>query len=301
MRHSFLNPQEYSKHSRLQYEFAHKLIATAEIKPTDRILDIGCGDGKITADISKLTADGQVIGTDISAEMIHFATRLHASSHRNLGFMVMNAEINVFINQFDLVTSFCCLHWVRKQLDALKGIKKALVENGRALLLVPLRHEELYSAIESVLEYSKWRQFFIGFVNPHMFFTCPEYQKLLSDAGLKMETFDEQIMQYTFRTKEEMESFLKAWLPHIKQIPPSLHRDFMSDISQRYLTENNQTNTTKITLPLRMLHVHALNPKLVKKSHTSSTDKKTQMFFSEACANNPVNNHSSHIQLRSKL
>lgn len=267
MRHPFLNPSEYSRHSRLQYEFAHMMIKNAGIKPTDRILDIGCGDGKITADMANIVKQGQVIGTDISAQMIHFATRTYAQS--NLGFMVMDAEVNVFRKQFDLVTSFCCLHWVRQQLTALKGIKSALTDNGKAILLVPLRHEELYLAIESMVESEKWNQFFVGFVNPHIFFTREQYNQLLINAELSPQSLDEKIIPYTFRTKDEMERFLKAWLPHIKRLPENLHDEFMTDIGNKFLEQNPQANSATITLPLRMLQVQALQKTLTPVAQNS--------------------------------
>ena len=134
MKHAFANPDEYKEHSSLQYDFAHELIRDADIKETSRVLDIGCGDGKITANIASLASSGMVTGTDISLDMVSSATKEHVPSpNTNLGFMVMDAEENIFKKQFDFVTSFCCLHWVKNQLQALKGIKNALVENGQAM------------------------------------------------------------------------------------------------------------------------------------------------------------------------
>lgn len=277
MRHQFLNPSEYSRNSRLQYEFAHMMIRNTNIKPTDRILDIGCGDGKITADMAALVEQGQVIGTDISAQMIHFATRTYIQN--NLGFMVMDAEMNVFRKQFELVTSFCCLHWVRQQLTALKGIKSALVDDGRAALLVPLRHEELYSAIESVVESEKWRRFFTGFINPHIFFSKEQYNQLLIDAELSPLSLDEKIIPYTFRTKNEMERFLKAWLPHIKKLPEESHDEFMTDIGNKFLEQNPQETDVAITLPLRMLQVYALQKKLTPVAQDSLYETKSSALY----------------------
>jgi ubiquinone/menaquinone biosynthesis C-methylase UbiE len=273
------------------------MIRNAGIKPTDRILDIGCGDGKITADMANIVTQGQVLGTDISAQMIQFATRTYTQN--NLGFMVMDAEINVFRKQFELVTSFCCLHWVRRQLTALKGIKSALVDNGRAVLLVPLRHEELYSAIESVVGSEKWNQFFVGFVNPHVFFTKEEYNQLLIDAELSPLSLDEKITPYTFRTKDEMEKFLKAWLPHIKRLPNELHDEFMTDIGNKFLEQNPQESNSTITLPLRMLQAHALQKKQIPVVQASLYETKSSALYKKQIC------HTTHSEkqriLSSKL
>ena len=301
MRHPFLNPLEYSRHSKLQYDFAHTMLRACEIKPTDRILDIGCGDGKITADIAEIVKNGQVIGTDISQQMIHFATRAHTPRYGNLGFMVMNAELNVFRKQFDVVTSFCCLHWVRKQSDALKGIQLALVENGKALLLVPLRHQELYSAIEAVVDSKPWSPFFAGFTNPHMFFSRAQYKKLLLDSGMSPQTLDETTMQYTLRTKLEFEMFLKAWLPHIKMIPESLQNKFMDDIGNKYIESNPDfASDAGIGLPLRMLKVQAIKlaPCLSARQGLFSDKEHTLI---EKNTNQSNNSPTTLVRLTSKL
>ena len=65
MKNYFINPHEYKNHSKLQYDFAHHMITSSDIKNTDNVLDIGCGDGKITADIADIVYSGTAIGTDI--------------------------------------------------------------------------------------------------------------------------------------------------------------------------------------------------------------------------------------------
>ena len=257
MKHGFLNPTEYKRHSKLQYDFAHSMLKSTGINETDKILDIGCGDGKITADIARMVPCGRVIGIDISSQMIHYAIREHTpTTSDNLDFMVMDAETNVFRSQFNMVVSFCCLHWVKNQLSALKGIKAALVENGCAVLLVPLRHEELYTAIESVIESEKWRHYFTGYNNPHVFFTKEKYSALLDQAGLAPSLLEEKTMSYSFRTQVEMEMFLKAWLPHIRQIPLSQQDYFMRGIGNKFLSII-PASSAAITMPLRMLNVQA--------------------------------------------
>lgn len=299
MKHGFLNPTEYKRHSQLQYDFAHSMLKSTGIKETDKILDIGCGDGKITADIARMVPSGQVIGTDISSQMIHYATREHTpATSGNLGFMIMDAETNVFRSQFNLVVSFCCLHWVKNQLSALKGIKAALVENGKAVLLVPLRHEELYTAIESVVESEEWRHYFTGFNNPHVFFTKEKYSTLLDQAGLAPSLLEENTMSYSFRTQIEMEMFLKAWLPHILRIPSSRQDDFMRDIGNKFLSIVPAASSGAITMPLRMLKVQAYRPALSLRLATTSA-KSSLLFRPEP--SKPMHQERTSVKLMSKL
>ena len=198
-----------------------------------------------------------VIGTDISHTMISEAISEYEGIHPNLGFLVMDAERNIFFNQFDVITSFCCLHWVKAQLKALFGIKNALAKDGKAILLVPLRHEELYTSIEKTMTSSPWDKYFINFNNPHNFFTFDEYSSLLTEAGLKKQLFKKEIMCYEFDTKRQMELFLKAWLPHMHLIPFAEQNSFLSEVVTRF---NNiiSSNENNLSMPPTMLQVVAL-------------------------------------------
>ena len=54
------------------------------------VLDVGCGDGKITVELANLVPRGRVLGTDFSADMISHAKLTHNVS--NLEFQQLDAE-----------------------------------------------------------------------------------------------------------------------------------------------------------------------------------------------------------------
>ncbi|PJD96722.1 MAG: hypothetical protein CK425_05105 [Parachlamydia sp.] len=65
----------YVHNSELQRRWAWALLAShmRELKGNEHILDVGCGDGKITADLSKFVPSGSVIGIDPSLAMLAWA------------------------------------------------------------------------------------------------------------------------------------------------------------------------------------------------------------------------------------
>ena len=67
------NPEDYHHNSSVQLSWARELITKLDLKGDERILDIGCGDGKITASIASTAPNGSVLGIDSSHEMISFA------------------------------------------------------------------------------------------------------------------------------------------------------------------------------------------------------------------------------------
>ncbi len=66
---------EYFHHSELQRQWAWQLIGPYPLNGNERILDFGCGDGKITAELSHCLPNGQILGVDLSDQMLHFARR----------------------------------------------------------------------------------------------------------------------------------------------------------------------------------------------------------------------------------
>src|SRR5262245_55034245 len=119
---------EYARQSQLQAAMAAEVLALLELEGSERILDVGSGDGKITAQIAARVPRGAVIGVDPSHEMIAFASSHFVSSNRqsNLQFEVADARSLPFRNQFDLIVSFNALHWVPNQDAALRSIRLAM-------------------------------------------------------------------------------------------------------------------------------------------------------------------------------
>src|SRR5579863_3774829 len=100
------NAADYAANSVVQQAWARELIAKLHLRGDEHILDVGCGDGKVTAEISHAVPRGSVMGVDASAEMIAFAKKTFpAKEFPNLEFHVMDARQIQFARQFDLLFS----------------------------------------------------------------------------------------------------------------------------------------------------------------------------------------------------
>ncbi len=89
----------------------------------ERILDLGCGDGVLTA---KLAAMGcEVIGVDSSAAQVEAARKF------GLDARVMDGENLRFDGEFDAVFSNAALHWMQNADAVIAGTWRALRPGGR--------------------------------------------------------------------------------------------------------------------------------------------------------------------------
>ena len=99
---------------------AQEVLTLLDLKGSERILDVGCGDGKITAEIAARSPRSSVVGVDPSRDMIRFAQGHFGPTTRpNLPFEIADARSLPFKEEFDLVVSFNALHWIPEQVRPL--------------------------------------------------------------------------------------------------------------------------------------------------------------------------------------
>lgn len=83
------------------------------IRPTDRVLDIGCGAGDFTAVVAGLVPDGAVVGLDPQPSMLAEARRrARANQSFVLGAAQDLAGVLVGEPPFDMVMSRATMHWI---------------------------------------------------------------------------------------------------------------------------------------------------------------------------------------------
>lgn len=110
--------------------------------PTDHILDIGCGDGPLTAQIASLVPSGRVLGLDASTSMVSTAEQQYPeTSHPNCSFRVQDctrlaqdAQSDVVNGTWDKVFSNAALHWIMRnpetRMDVFRDVYAALKPGG---------------------------------------------------------------------------------------------------------------------------------------------------------------------------
>jgi SAM-dependent methyltransferase len=112
------------KHS-FVWKLAAGVLELLNAQPGERILDLGCGTGHLTAKIAAFGS--QVVGVDRSPEMIRQAKEKYPS----LRFEVMDARDIQLDGQFDAVFSNATLHWIKEPECVIAGIKTTLRPGGR--------------------------------------------------------------------------------------------------------------------------------------------------------------------------
>jgi SAM-dependent methyltransferase len=117
------DPDRYARNARFVADLGAPVVDLLAPRAGERILDLGCGDGVLTAKLASLGC--QVIGVDASAQQIDAARKL------GLDARVMNGEALDFDSEFDAVFSNAALHWMRDPAKVIAGVNRALKPHGR--------------------------------------------------------------------------------------------------------------------------------------------------------------------------
>lgn len=231
------NAKNYSENSNLQYGLAAYALNHCDFKSDDAVLDIGCGDGRITALIAEKVPTGHVVGVDSSAAMIQHATTFE-KKYENISFAQQSAAQINFENAFDWVTSFSCLHWIENQEAVWQGIYRALKNPGKAIVLFYKRHPYLWDTIDHMMTKAEWKDYFKDFHTaihtPKYECSKEEYAKILEGCGFKIISLEEETQLYMFEDRQALENSIAAWLPHLAKIPEEKKSIFMQQLCDDY-------------------------------------------------------------------
>jgi trans-aconitate 2-methyltransferase len=229
---------EYARISGLQAAMAEEVLALLDIEGSERVLDVGCGDGKITAEIAARVPRGSVLGVDASQDMITFAASHFGPMARpNLQFEVADARLLPFRNEFNLVVSFNALHWVPQQDTALRSIRSALTSNGRALLrLVPSgERKSLENIVEETRLSSRWSAYFRGFHDPYLHLTPQQYDDVAQKSGFRVLHIYTAAKAWDFKSRPAFFAFCSVGLVEWTRCLPEAERpEFINDVLDRY-------------------------------------------------------------------
>jgi trans-aconitate methyltransferase len=257
------NADDYLKHSSAQYEWAQELTGKLCLTGKESVLDIGCGDGKVTAMISSHLKNGNITGIDSSEHMITLAQKTFPpSEYPNLSFVLMDASKLDFENQFDIAFSTAALHWVRDQIAVLKGVRKSLKNPGRILFQMGGKGngQDILAAADKLITDEKWRSYFNNFYFHYNFCSPDEYKQWLTDAGLRPKRLEIIPKDMAQKGKEGLAGWIRTtWQPYTERIPENKRDDFIEDLINLYSKSFPMDDTGLFHIKMVRLEIEANN------------------------------------------
>lgn len=142
----------------------------ANLKPSFRVLEVGCGNGNVLRVLQQICSRGEVIGMDFVKEKLHFARQRTECTLRHGDLYRLPTEGD---RPFDLVGLFDVLEHLPDERGALLALSRALAPGGRLVLTVPA-HQALWSYADT--HAGHYRRYCV-----------PQLEEVLAKCGLRVE------------------------------------------------------------------------------------------------------------------
>ena len=258
------NAQDYAKNSQNQFQWAQELIPKLKLQGNEALLDIGCGDGKITAELARCLPKGRAVGVDNSEKMIDLAKKAFPQKdYPNLCFQVMDARKLTFESEFDIVFSSAALHWIVDQKAVLAGVQRSLKPGGKMLFQMAGKGnaKDILILINELLTIDPWKCFFSNMAFPYGFYDAQEYTTFMRQAGLLIERVELFPKDMKFNGVEGLAGWVRTtWLPFTDRIPVELRPKFVELIVNRYLERHPADNEGVVHVGMMRIEIEAHKP-----------------------------------------
>ncbi|MDR3390866.1 MAG: methyltransferase domain-containing protein [Sulfuriferula sp.] len=233
------NAEDYAQHSTAQLQWAQELIAKLALQGNESVLDIGCGDGKISAQLAQTIGNGNVVGIDLSADMIRLAaTQFPPERYANLRFLHMDAADIRLTAGFDIAFSNAALHWVADHRAVLQGARRCLKTGGRIVLQMGGRGNAsaIFDTVQTIMQQPAWLPYFTDFTAPYHFYGPEDYAAWLPENGFRPQRMAllEKDMQHA--GIDGLTGWLRTtWFPYTDRLPVELRDTFLAEVVATYI------------------------------------------------------------------
>jgi trans-aconitate methyltransferase len=204
------------------WEKARGLLEWLAAQRGERILDLGCGTGHLSAEIA--ASGARVVGADRSPEMVAEARQ----KFPELKFEVCDARDLLFMQEFDAVFSNAALHWIPQADQVVEGIARALKPGGRFVAEFGGKGnvQNVIAALEQGLTALNISA---NGANPWYYPSVSEYSALLEKHGFEVRRI---ILFDRPTTLEDGERGLAAWITmfgqsFLQRVPEAKRADYL--------------------------------------------------------------------------
>ncbi|MBS0288587.1 MAG: methyltransferase domain-containing protein [Proteobacteria bacterium] len=219
-------------------EWAKHFLKKIDLANNQTILELGCRQGKVSAQLAQAYPDQNFIATDNIASELEHAKALRLP---NLDFMLQDARHLLLEQQFDTVVSFNnCLMWIKEKQKVLKSIYTVLKPGAKAYLQFFVRHgypknDRFLSRTAAELE---WRSHLKSYTQDYYDVTIPNFCQLLYQEGFVIHKLE--LMKYAthFEHYSLLQQFFGSWASQLKYIPIHKQDTFLNKATKNYMNHH---------------------------------------------------------------
>jgi trans-aconitate 2-methyltransferase len=234
--------QAYRDASETQQQWGSELIEELKLQGHEHILDLGCGDGRLSAALAQRAPQGTVLGIDASTNMIALAQA--SFSLPNLSFVHRDMMTLNDASHFDVVYSNAALHWVHDHERLLQKVHRALRPQGRMHASFASDRNCLHfkQSLRETMADPRFATALEDFPWPWFMPSAAKYESIVAAIGFAETRTWIQPNDKTFKNADDLTAWLMnpCLIPFRNHLPPDLGQAFSDSVRARMLSRTKQ-------------------------------------------------------------
>lgn len=230
------NAEAYHAVSAPQTSWGHRVLARLALEGDERVLDAGCGSGRLTAALAVRLPRGHVVALDRSWNMLLAAhTNLRPAFGSRVSFVQAALPALPFASTIDVVFSTATFHWVPDHPALFAGICAALRSGGRL-------HAQCgggpnlagaHALAERVMHAPPFAPYFVGWNGVWQFADAGETAGRLTAAGFTEVEAWLEAAPTMLASADDYKAFVTTVIyhPHLARLPDALHAPFIEAVT----------------------------------------------------------------------
>ena len=233
------NAALYHQISAPQVSWGQKVLARLSLKGDERVLDAGCGTGRLTRDLLEALPRGQVVALDVSRNMIDAARAyLVPDFGGRVEFVRCDLLDLPFEREFDGIFSTASFHWVLDHELLFRNLYRALRPGGWLVAQCGggKNLDRLLSRVQALMSFPVYAEYFRGYRFPWEFSDAETAAVRLRVAGFEQIDTSLEQAPTKFETAEEFQRFVESVIlhRHLERLPrPELRQNFLAELTRQ--------------------------------------------------------------------
>lgn len=232
------NATSYHQVSAPQTSWGHRVLARLTLEGDERVLDAGCGSGRLTAALAERLPRGHVVALDRSWNMLTVArTNLRPVFGPRVSFVQAALPELPMAGGADVVFSTATFHWIDDHAALFANIHRALVPGGRlhAQCGGGPNLAAAHALAEQVMHEAPFAEYFADWTGVWQFASAEDTAARLAAAGFVDIDAHLEAALTTLASADDYRAFVTTVIyhPHLAKLPDTLHGPFIDAVTAR--------------------------------------------------------------------
>ena len=227
----------YDRISRPQFSWGKKVLGRIALRGEERVLDAGCGTGKLTGELLESLPQGRVVGVDLSRNMLGTARKnLEERYQRRISFVAADVQHLPFEQAFDGIFSTAAFHWVPDHGLLFRSLYRALRPGGWLVAQCggAGNLKRFLSRVSALSQSPRYRGYVAGYEHSWVFADASTTRTRLEAAGFRDIDTSLEAAPTRFENEAQFSEFASKVILHrfLEHLPDDARRrEFMHEIS----------------------------------------------------------------------